>query len=123
MPTGQEVQARLPLVTASLVLPLIGALGILEETASERFQAMVDGCERLSVPKNVIQYQSMHVSVDHDHGREWFDGVLKPLVCESKDLMEEICRGVLIRYNIATEYYGKLYEVIKQKQYQLTLVD
>ncbi|MCC5662159.1 iron-containing redox enzyme family protein [Nostoc sp. XA010] len=102
---------------------LIGALGILEETASQRFLAMVDGCNRLGVPKDVIQYQEMHVSVDHDHGRDWFDGVLKPLVHESKDLMEEICKGVLIRHNIAGDYYNKLYDFLKRKQYQRVLMN
>jgi hypothetical protein len=84
---------------------LIGALGVLEQTAPQRFQAMVDGCVRLGVPKEVIAYQSLHVGVDHDHGSEWFAHVLAPLVQRSPLLMEEICRGVLTRCDVATRYY------------------
>ncbi|EPX56300.1 hypothetical protein D187_007642 [Cystobacter fuscus DSM 2262] len=87
---------------------LIGALGVLEQTASQRFQAMVDGCVRLGVPKDVIAYQSLHVGVDHDHGSQWFDHVLLPLTQRSPLLMEEICRGVLTRCDVATRYYREV---------------
>lgn len=93
---------------------LIGALGILESTAAERFQAMVDGCKRLGVPQHVIKYQWMHVGIDDNHGQEWFTGVLMPLVKESPELMREIALGVVIRFNVATEYYASVYDHILQ---------
>lgn len=84
---------------------LIGALGVLEQTASQRFQAMVRGCTRLGVPADVIAYQRVHVGVDHDHGAEWFEHVLTPLVHRSPALLAEICRGVLTRCDVAVRYY------------------
>jgi hypothetical protein len=84
---------------------LIGALGVLEQTASQRFQAMVRGCTRLGVPSDVIAYQRVHVGVDHDHGAEWFEHVLTPLVHRSPALLAEICRGVLTRCDVAVRYY------------------
>jgi len=87
---------------------LIGALGVLEQTAPQRFQSMVDGCVRLGVPKDVIAYQSLHVGVDHDHGAEWFEHVLLPLTQRGPSLMEELCRGVLTRCDVATRYYREV---------------
>ncbi|HEU4404377.1 MAG TPA: iron-containing redox enzyme family protein [Polyangiaceae bacterium] len=84
---------------------LLGALGVLEQTASRRFRAMVDGCVRLGVPADVIAYQRLHVGVDHDHGAEWFEHVLAPLVRRSGELLGEICRGVLTRCEVAVRYY------------------
>jgi hypothetical protein len=84
---------------------LIGALGVLEQTASQRFSAMVRGCTRLGVPADVIAYQRIHVGVDHDHGAEWFEHVLTPLAQRSPELLAEICRGVLTRCDVAVRYY------------------
>ncbi len=87
---------------------LIGALGVLEHTAAQRFQAMVDGCTRLSVPPEVIAYQFMHVGVDHNHGVQWLEHVLLPLIQRSPRLMLEICRGVLTRCDVAIRYYAAI---------------
>jgi hypothetical protein len=89
---------------------LIGALGVLEQTASQRFQAMVDGCTRLGVPKHVIAYQALHVGVDHSHGNDWFEHVLLPLANRSPLLLEELCRGVLTRCDVAIRYYQAVEE-------------
>ncbi|WP_224367380.1 iron-containing redox enzyme family protein [Hyalangium versicolor] len=85
---------------------LLGALGVLEHTASQRFQAMVDGCTRHGVPPEVIDYQFMHVGVDHNHGAQWLEHVLLPLIQRSPRLMEEVCRGVLTRCDVAIRYYA-----------------
>lgn len=73
----------------------IGAMGVLEQSASPRFQAMVDGCERLRIPEDVIEYQRIHVHVDADHGAEWTKGVFLPLVEQSPELLKQIVSGSL----------------------------
>jgi Iron-containing redox enzyme len=97
---------------------LIGALGVLEQTAPQRFQAMVDGCVRLGVPKDVMAYQSLHVGVDHDHGTQWFEHVLLPLAQRSPQLMEELCRGVLTRCDVAVRYYHEVEERLVSGRYR-----
>lgn len=92
---------------------LIGALGVLEESAPVRFQAMVDGCERLNVPEEVTRYQSIHVHVDENHGEQWFEYVLMGLVDRSDELREEICKGVLNRCTVAVNYYQKVLDILK----------
>jgi hypothetical protein len=88
----------------------LGAMGVLEQSASPRFQAMVDGCERVGVPEDVIEYQRMHVHVDADHGEEWVKGVFTPLVAADPQLRDEISRGVLTRVRVANAYYVKVWD-------------
>ncbi len=91
----------------------LGAMGVLEQSASPRFQAMVDGCRRLGVPEDVIDYQRIHVHVDADHGAEWFDGVFVPLVDRSPALLREISLGVLTRVRVANGYYARIWDAMK----------
>lgn len=88
----------------------LGAMGVLEQSASPRFQAMVDGCLRVGVPEDVIAYQRMHVHVDADHGAEWVKGVFEPLVGGRPELRDEIARGVLTRVRVANAYYATVWE-------------
>lgn len=92
----------------------LGAMGVLEHSASPRFQAMVDGCERLGVPADVIDYQRVHVQVDADHGSEWVQGVFDPLVGRSPELLREIALGVLTRVRIANAYYARIWETMRE---------
>ncbi|MEE1930437.1 iron-containing redox enzyme family protein [Streptomyces sp. TRM 70351] len=91
----------------------LGAMGVLEQSASPRFQAMVDGCDRLGVPPDVIDYQRVHVHVDADHGAEWFDGVFVPLVDRSPELLREISLGVATRVRVADAYYRRIWNVMR----------
>lgn len=92
----------------------LGAMGVLEQSASPRFQAMVDGCDRLGVPPDVIDYQRVHVHVDADHGAEWFEGVFLPLVHGSPLLLREICLGVATRVRIADGYYQHIWDLMRR---------
>ncbi|MFW0787917.1 iron-containing redox enzyme family protein [Gordonia sp. CPCC 206044] len=87
----------------------LGAMGVLEQSASPRFQAMVDGCERLRVPDDVIEYQRIHVHVDADHGAEWTKGVFLPLVERSPELLREISLGIATRIQVANDYYSQVW--------------
>lgn len=91
----------------------LGAMGVLEHSASPRFQAMVDGCERLGVPADVIDYQRIHVHVDADHGAEWVQGVFVPLVGRSPELLREIAFGVATRIRVANGYYGRIWDAMR----------
>ena len=94
------------------ILRSLASIGLLEQTAPARFGATVDGCRRLGVPADVIRYQEVHVHVDEDHGREWFDGVFDPIVKKNPDVIPELALGVLIRGNVASEFYRKVQDVL-----------
>lgn len=96
-----------------LVPRALGALGLMEHSAPPRFQAMVDGCTRLGVPADVIEYQRIHVHVDEDHGSEWLDNVLGPLARQSPAALREICFGVLTRERVANAYYERVWQQMK----------
>lgn len=90
------------------LLRMLASIGLLEQTSSPRFLAMVDGCRRLGVPDDVVQYQQVHVGVDAEHGREWFDGVFTPVVRANPAVIPELALGVVIRGNVAGEYYAQV---------------
>ena len=91
----------------------LGAMGVLEQSASPRFQAMVDGCDRLGVPADVIDYQRVHVHVDADHGAEWFKGVFVPLVDRSPALLRAVSLGVATRVRVADAYYRHIWSAMR----------
>ncbi|MEO7261984.1 MAG: iron-containing redox enzyme family protein [Jatrophihabitantaceae bacterium] len=86
----------------------LGSLGLLERTASARFAATVDGLKRLGVPSSVYRYEATHVGVDQDHSREWVDGVFVPVIKENPDTIPELALGVLVRGNVAAEFFHKI---------------
>lgn len=90
----------------------LGAMGVLEQSASPRFQAMVDGCRRLNVPEDIIDYQRVHIHVDANHGAEWIDGVFAPLVDRSPELLREISLGVMTRVRVANGYYSRIWDAM-----------
>jgi hypothetical protein len=92
---------------------LLGSLAILEHTAPYRFQKTVTGLERVGVPESVIHYHRLHIEVDANHGRQLFNRVLMPLVTENPTALHEICKGCLIRYQVAADYYRSLASVMQ----------
>jgi Iron-containing redox enzyme len=87
----------------------LGAMGVLEHSSPPRFQAMVDGCRRLGVPEDVVDYPRVHVHVDADHGDEWFKGVFMPFVGYSPELLREISMGIATRVRVANAYYNQIW--------------
>jgi hypothetical protein len=87
----------------------LAGIGLLEQTAPARFAATVDGLRRLGVPEHVSRYQATHVVVDQDHSREWVDGVFMPIIKKNPDAITEFAIGVLIRGNVASEFFHKVH--------------
>lgn len=88
---------------------LLGAIGILEDTAPDRFKATISLMKRYNLPENVLRYHKVHVSCDCRHGEDILEHVLIPSVMAGNDeFMNEVCKGVLIRLNVALDYYRAL---------------
>ena len=88
-------------------------MGVMEYSAPDRFQAMVTGCTRLDVPTDVIAYQRIHVHIDADHGSQWLEHVLLPLVQHSPAALREVSLAALIRERIGTAYYHQVWQQMK----------
>jgi len=88
----------------------LGVLGILEQTAWQRFEMLARGFSRLGIPEEKTKYQSIHIKVDKNHGNELFEDVLQPLVnregIQQKHILKEVCIGALIRMHVANDYYA-----------------
>jgi Iron-containing redox enzyme len=97
---------------------LIGALGILEHSASHRFQAMVDGCVRLGLPEHAYAYQRAHIGIDEQHGEEWLKKVVVPLVTQYPELIPEIASGIISRLYVARAYYQAIHSRLTSRHVQ-----
>jgi hypothetical protein len=102
-----------------LVLRALGAMGVLEQSASPRFEAMVRGCVRAGAPDHVIEYQRLHIHVDANHGKEWFENVLRPLAGTSPEALREICVGVQTRVAVADDYYRIIWSRMRRLRREL----
>ncbi len=92
---------------------LLGALGILEDTATNRFKKITEGMRRVNLPKNIIAYYLEHIKMDETHGNEWKTYVFDPLVNKGDILLiKEIAKGALIRYNVAIDYYRAINTIL-----------
>jgi len=98
---------------------LIGSLTILEQTAFPRFHTLVRAFQRLgNIPEEVSYYQRLHSVLDEKHGRELIEDVCIPFVSSSQHALHELCRGILIRREVARDYYRRIMEALphfKQK--------
>lgn len=89
----------------------LGVLAILEQTAWRRFEILERGFKRLQIPETHTKYQRVHVDIDKTHGKELFEEVLMPLVSrdgpseKKQNLLREISLGILLRMNVASDYY------------------
>src|SRR5829696_4573249 len=89
----------------------LASIGLLEQTAPARFSATVGACRRRGVPEHVLRYQKVHMHVDEDHGREWFEHVFVPILERRPETVHEIAMGVAIRGNVAGEFYRRVSDV------------
>lgn len=95
-------------------LRALGAMGVLEASASPRFEAMVDGFMRVGAPEEVVKYQRIHIDVDAGHGADWLDHLLVPLASRSDDHAAEIAMGVLTRVLVADAYYEAIWGLMRR---------
>lgn len=93
-------------------LRLMGALTLLEHTAPHRFAKAVQGMRRLGVPEATVYYYEMHIRVDAKHGDDLLNEILLPMMRRRPEVIREIAIGMLIRCNIATDYYNSIAERI-----------
>lgn len=92
---------------------LIGAMGLVEGSAPERFSATTKAMERLALPEEVIAYHKAHIKIDARHSRAWYEGVLKHYSGCGEDVVRELALGVAIRYRVAMSYYNHMYETMR----------
>jgi hypothetical protein len=75
----------------------VGALGVIEMTAPGRAAHVVQGLDRLKVPKKQSHYFRLHAVLDVKHSEAWNKEVLEPLVAEDPRRARAIAEGALLR--------------------------
>jgi hypothetical protein len=95
-------------------LRLYGAIGLVEGTASTRFEAVTHALRRHGVPSDAVEYHQQHIHMDARHGDEWLELVLEPYARREGKVLRELCLGVLIRARVALRYYERVRRGIRR---------
>ncbi len=75
----------------------VGALGAIEMTAPARAACVVQGLNRLGVPKKQSHYFALHSVLDVKHSEAWNAEVLAPLVAQDPRRARAIAEGAVLR--------------------------
>lgn len=90
---------------------LLGAIAILENTAPHRFKSTVSLMKKHQLPEDVLRYHEVHVCCDCRHGEDLLEHVLLPLIAAGDEkFLHEVCKGVIVRLQVALEYYKCMQE-------------
>jgi hypothetical protein len=91
----------------------VGCIAATEIAVPKRFERIIRGGRRLSVPPAVIEYYQEHVLVDPDHADGWLEEVVVPIVAHEPDAAVDVATGVLLRLNTSKAYCDCLLETLR----------
>src|SRR4051812_23245299 len=72
---------------------MIGALGLIELQAGPRCRKVIAGLRRVGASAEAFPFYEVHASVDPEHGKDWVDNAVVPLVEEDPSWSPGIVRG------------------------------
>ena len=76
----------------------LGSLAMPELFDPDRDRAVIAGFERLGFDaRNDFQYYSTHIEGDEEHGQEWLDHVVTPIVRAQPEAARELALGAALR--------------------------
>ncbi len=78
-------------------LGALGALGVVELTATGRVAKVGAGLQRLGFNARQRAYFDLHAAIDLRHSREWNAEVIQPLVAADPQCARHIAEGALMR--------------------------
>ncbi len=82
----------------------IGYFGVTEFLAPRRSKFFAAAWRRNGLPESGVMYHEMHIKIDADHARGWFDNVIVPLIDKDPRIGREIALGSMIRLNSSARY-------------------
>jgi hypothetical protein len=95
---------------------MLGALGVIEQSAGPRCRRVVRAMERLGAPEAAIAFYREHATTDPRHGKEWLERVIAPLVAEHPEWGERIVRGALWRRDVDCRLLRDLHELVATRE-------
>jgi hypothetical protein len=72
---------------------MVGALGMIELQAGPRCRLVLQGFDRVGMPRAAYPFYEVHAEVDPRHGKDWLDKVVGPLAAEQPAWGPRIIRG------------------------------
>jgi heme oxygenase-like protein len=89
----------------------LGSLAMPELFDPDRDRAVIAGLERLGFDaRNDFQYYSTHIEGDEEHGQEWLDNVITPIVRAQPEAARELALGAALRMEYMRRFNACLYE-------------
>ena len=85
----------------------VGALGVIELTASGRSRCVADGLRRLGLGGKARRYFELHAVLDVRHSQDWNEKVIRPLVEEDPRRATAIAEGALIRLTAGARCFAR----------------
>lgn len=90
----------------------LGSLAMPELFDPDRDRAVIAGLERLGFDARTdFQYYSAHIEGDEEHGRQWLDHVITPIVRAQPEAAEDLALGAALRM----EYMRRFNACLVQK--------
>lgn len=89
----------------------LGSLAMPELFDPDRDRAVIAGLERLGFDaRNDFQYYSAHIEGDEEHGRDWLDHVIVPIVKAQPEAARELALGAALRMEYMRRFNACLAE-------------
>jgi len=88
---------------------LVGMLLTTELMIPDRFQMLLEGCQRLGLEDDVLSYLIEHTTVDETHAEDWLAHVVMPILRDNVKALPEIVLGVYRRLDTAAAVVDRLY--------------
>ncbi len=88
----------------------MGAMGVAEYMDPRQYERILKGCRRVGVQDSeTLAYYGGHAELDIQHGEDWFNNVMAPLVRKHPEARYQMVAGALMRINTTADYYDYLY--------------
>jgi hypothetical protein len=87
---------------------MLGALGLTELQAGPRCRLVLQGFERLGLPREAQHFYAVHADVDPRHGKDWLEKAIAPIALERPEWGARMVRGARWRWQVNAGLFDTL---------------
>ena len=89
---------------------MMGSLGMIECQAGPRCRRVVAAMRRLDVPDGALPFYEEHAAADPQHGKDWLEDAVTPLVASTPDWGPRIVTGAAWRATVNRRFFPAMEE-------------
>jgi pyrroloquinoline quinone (PQQ) biosynthesis protein C len=96
---------------------LVEAIGVMlatEIAVPARIECQLEGCRRVGLPEEALDYLAEHVTVDIGHAQGWMDEVVLPMLRERPALAPDLFLGVVTRLELAASVCDRMERQLRE---------